>query len=293
MHTYLQTIRIAILLAFTLGFAAQTEASGDPNPTLPPELLQELATGGSKGLAADCSFTNLRNCKLPPSRVQRPRSPTAADSARTSATIPVAAPTPAGYPGEYTGLRFGWRHVDGRPAAKDHRFRTNDLVTLWVEVAEPGYVYIVNVDVKGVPTLLWPGGGDRPVESAGRASVLARFNGYPGVERVYAIFTRERLTSPETHALNAHRTMGAPSAGEMNIQFAAIDLNGRVSHSGIAVSTEGRAGTKGMTGVATNFEAAQSSSVIAEPGGIAIMERVIVERFPLQVLALDLIHVSR
>ncbi|MEO5670777.1 MAG: hypothetical protein ABIR26_08820 [Ramlibacter sp.] len=297
MQTFTFSYHAAILAAFWVVSSSQAQTA---DSALPTDALQELANGGTKGLGADCSFVNLANCRLPSSRTPRPATATV-QAARPPVTKPVntvgTLATPlvmaAGAQGDYTGLRFGWQHENGLPAAKDHRFKTSDVVKLWVEVPEPGYVYVVNVDVRNVPTLLWPLGGDLASVAAGRATVRAQFVGNPGVERVYALFTRERLPRPEVYAIHAHKSMAPPSASDMNIQFAALDMAGRVSESGVAVSKEGRALTKGMIGLATNFEARQSSSVIAEPGGIALAERALVERFPIQVLSLDLIHVSR
>ncbi|MDB5874650.1 MAG: hypothetical protein JWQ07_4092 [Ramlibacter sp.] len=290
MHAFTHVFYAMLLAALVLTPSVHAQSDRGNDPSLSPELLQELATGGTKGVGADCSFIKLANCRLPTARVQSPMTRPAAPSATPTANT---APLTVASQGGYTGLRFGWQHEDGRPAARDHRFKTSDFVKLWVEVAEPGYVYLVSVDAANKPMLLWPMGGDRNYVSPDlRAITRARFVGKPGVERVYALFTRERLDGPEVFALHAHRVMTAPTPSTMNIQFAVLDREGRMSESGVIVSDEGRARSKGLMGVGTNFEARQSNSVTADPGGVALVERALVERFPVQVLSLDLIHVS-
>jgi hypothetical protein len=286
MHALNSIRRIAMVALLASAWMAQAQDA--PEAQISPDLLRGLVPGGTKGVLTDCDdFSRLRNCKAEPVRVQRsPRLVAAPAPAREAAQPPAPVTRAVSAVAGYTGMRFGWLNHDGRPTARDHRFRTGDVVRLWLEVPEPGYVYFVNVDVNNKAELL-----DQAFAKTNRVQAMAQFVDHPGVERVYALYSPFKINEPKAVALRFHPKMLARSSDAMIIQFTAIDLDGRLADSGVAVSNEGRVGTKGMVGIATNLEGRQLSSVAAEPGGIAIMERAVIERFPVQVLSLDLIHV--
>ena len=108
------------------------------------------------------------------------------------------------------GLTLFLRDSNGLVVRTDpsHEFREGDHVRVLIETSADGYLYVFNTTDNGKPTMLYP---DPDLDDAGNyfqahvpfeipSSVAAEerlrwltFDKYPGVEKLYFVFTREPL----------------------------------------------------------------------------------------------------
>jgi Domain of unknown function (DUF4384) len=217
---------------------------------------------------------------------------TVASSAPTVVTLPVAGQVIA--PSRYEALRFSWRHTNGRPVHRDHKFRTGDVVDLAFESAKPGHLHVVNIDSAGTVIPLFPRTqmGERSEMTAGRRQIKVNFEGLTGVERVYAIFTDAPIqNSINQTAVTIHKQFLSSNSQNFQTQYASFNENSQISPYGVIVSQAGETRSKGLAVLSTNFEA-NSNSPSVEAAGAIVIDPVQTLAHRVHVLSLDLIHVS-
>jgi Domain of unknown function (DUF4384) len=195
----------------------------------------------------------------------------------------------------YNEISFGWRHTNGAPVHRDHKFRNGDVVKLSFESKVPGYLYIVNMDPTGKVIPLFPrlDKGDTSAMTSGTRHIVADFDENPGVERIYAIFTQAPLQkSMEATTVAIHKQFQGGAADTFRAQHASFNHQLEMSPNGITLSSNGESRSKGMNVLATNFESNSSSAKI-EALGLMLIDPLTTVNHKMQVMALDLIHISR
>lgn len=159
----------------------------------------------------------------------------------------------------------------------DYRFRTGDCAKLFFMPNSRGYLYVVNVDSNGKVDYLYPRPGERTVIDPGEeVSFGVSFTGAPGIERIFVLFSRTRLTHVPMLALGLWKRAPQDPQVWNTGKVLLVDEQGRGGEAKSLQRTDEEAGV--------NAPGAARYVVVAESELTAT---------PVMVLNLDLVHTSR
>lgn len=191
---------------------------------------------------------------------------------------------------------FSWSHPNGKPVHPDHKFRTKDIVELRFSHNRSGHLYLVNIDVAGEQSVLSPN-PDNPNERsnfiAGSTRVLpaVQFVGRTGVERVYAIFSKEPIDQLSAFVHDIHRKFNNKIPDQPRLQAGTFNREGETSDGGIILSENLQPVTRGLSSISSSYDT-NNNKPQYESITMMNIDPLMTERHPFIVLAIDLIHVS-
>ncbi len=159
----------------------------------------------------------------------------------------------------------------------EYRFRTGDCAKLFFMPNSRGYLYVANVDSNGKVDYLYPRPGERTVIDPGEeVSFGVSFTGAPGIERVFVLFSKTRLTSVPTLALGLWKRSPQDPQVARTGQVLLVDEHG-------------------LGGASKSLQRTDEEAGVSAPGAaryVVVAESELTAT-PVMVLNLDLVHTSR